>query len=92
MVESQQNEVFVIFHVPKTGGISINHLLNEKLTRGVDFIDLGQAGEEDDALHGRLPIEKRSRGDRAKVRVVSGHEVFMQNRVQTEARMRRMVK
>ena len=77
MVESQQNEVFVIFHVPKTGGISINHLLNEKLTRGVDFIDLGQAGEEDDALHGRLPIEKRSRGDRAKVRVVSGHEVFM---------------
>ena len=77
MVESQQSEIFVLFHVPKTGGISINHLLNEKLTRGVDFIDLGQPGEEDDALHGRRPIEKRSREDRARVRVISGHEVYM---------------
>ena len=76
MVESQQSEIFVLFHVPKTGGISINHLLNEKLTRGVDFIDLGQPGEEDDALHGRRPIEKRSREDRARVRVISGHEVY----------------
>ena len=77
MVESQQSEIFVLFHVPKTGGISINHLLNEKLTRGVDFIDLGQPGEEDDALHGRRPIEKRSREDRARVRVISGHEVYL---------------
>ena len=77
MVDSQQQEVFVIFHVPKTGGISINHLLNEKLTRGVDFIDFGQVGAEDDAEHGRLPIEKRTREERAKVRVISGHEVFM---------------
>ena len=77
MIDSQQNEIFILFHVPKTGGISINHLLNEKFTRGVDFIDLGQPGEEDDARHGRLPIEKRSREERSKVRVISGHEVFM---------------
>ena len=77
MVDSDSREVFVFYHVPKTGGISINHLLNEKLIRGVDFIDLGLAGQEDDAEHGRLPIEKRSREERSKVRVISGHEVFM---------------
>lgn len=75
MVDSDSHEVFVFFHVPKTGGISINHLLNEKLNRGVDFIDLGLAGQEDDAEHGRSPVEKRSRQERAKVRVISGHEV-----------------
>ena len=77
MVESPSREVFIFFHVPKTGGISINHLLNEKLTRGVDFIDLGLAGQEADAEHGRLPIAKRSREERAKVRVITGHDVFM---------------
>ena len=51
MVDSDSREVFVFYHVPKTGGISINHLLNEKLIRGVDFIDLGLAGQEDDAEH-----------------------------------------
>ena len=75
MVHSDSREVFVFFHVPKTGGISINHLLNEKLTRGVDFIDLGLAGQENDAEHRRLPIEKRTRQERAKVRVITGHEV-----------------
>ncbi len=77
MVAPDSREVFVFFHVPKTGGISINHLLNEKLHRGIDFIDLGLAGEEDDAQHNRLPIERRSRPERAKVRVITGHEVFM---------------
>lgn len=76
MVESPSREVFIFFHVPKTGGISINHLLNEKLTRGVDFIDLGLAGQEADAEHGRLPIARRSREERAKVRVITGHDVF----------------
>jgi len=75
MVHSDSGEVFVFFHVPKTGGISINHLLNQKLKRGVDFIDLGQSGQEDDAEHRRLPVEKRSRRERAKVRVITGHEV-----------------
>ena len=75
MVDSDSHEVFVFFHVPKTGGISINHLLNGKLTRGFDFIDLGMAGQEDDAAHGRLPVEKRSREEREKVRVITGHEI-----------------
>ena len=44
MVHSDSGEVVVFFHVLKTGGISINHVLNEKLNRGVDFIELGLAG------------------------------------------------
>jgi len=75
MPQTNPEEVFVFFHVPKTGGISIHHLLNENMELGIDFIHLGEIGWKEDQEQHRLPFFKRSAAERAKIRAIIGHDV-----------------
>ncbi len=75
MYPEENPEVFIFFHIPKTGGTSVNHLLRKNLKLGHGFIQLDDAGERDDRKNHRLPFPERSLEERMAVRAIAGHEV-----------------
>ena len=66
-------EVFVFFHIPKTGGMSVNHLLKQNLMLGEEFIQLGTTGRQDEVENARLPLAERSEEECSHIRVIAGH-------------------
>lgn len=67
--------VYLLAHLPKTGGTTINVHLAQHLEWDEEFVHLGGWGDHRRRAEGRTPIEARSPEDLQRVRVVSGHDV-----------------
>jgi len=69
------NEVFLLLHIPKTGGSSLVRLLEQSLSTENELVRLDNPAREHDRLAGRRPFEHRSESERLRARVVVGHDV-----------------
>lgn len=67
--------LYLLAHLQKTGGTTINVHLARHLEWDVEFVHLGGWGDHRRRLAGRPPLEERSAEELARVRVVSGHDV-----------------
>ncbi|MEZ4424580.1 MAG: sulfotransferase family 2 domain-containing protein [Gemmatimonadota bacterium] len=72
---SDTPEVFVLVHVPKTGGTSLNHAFEHGLEMGTEFIHLDTAGLRHGQSLGLPPFAERSEAERRKARVIAGHDI-----------------
>jgi hypothetical protein len=67
--------VYLLAHLPKTGGTTINVHLARHLRWDEEFVHLGPWGEHRRRAEGRRPISERTPQELRRVRVVSGHQV-----------------
>ena len=67
------NPLWLIYHIPKTGGQTIRDRLAEQLEHGVDYVHLGKWFREADL--GYEDLAAMSPTEREKIRVLSGHPV-----------------
>ena len=67
--------LYIFFHIPKTGGQSLRDCFKASLRPQEEFIHLGPNGRKEAASLGLLPFEERPIEERAKARVILGHQV-----------------
>jgi hypothetical protein len=72
---SASQEVFLFLHVPKTGGSSLVRLFEQSLELGTELIRLDNPALELDRKAGRSPFALRPANERAKARVIVGHDI-----------------
>lgn len=70
-----KQSVYLLAHLPKTGGTTINVHLSEHLEWDEEFIHLGGWGDHRRRSERRPPLDERSPEQLSRVRVVSGHDV-----------------
>jgi Sulfotransferase family len=68
-------EVFLFLHIPKTGGNSLVRLFEQSLELGTELIRLDNPARELDRRAGRPPFALRPAHERARARIVVGHDV-----------------
>ena len=68
-------EVFLFLHIPKTGGSSLVRFFEQSLELGTELIRLDNPTRELDRRAGRPPFALRPANERAKARIVVGHDV-----------------
>ena len=91
MGEQTAKELFVFFHIPKTGGISINHLLAAGFPLGTSFINLGRMGKKDRMEYSSVPLPERPEAERNVVRAISGHDVNIRTEQLVPGRVARRI-
>lgn len=74
---SEQQTTLIIPHIPKTGGQSLRAHFSQHLTFNETFIHLGPWGNRMCRKQGLTPWADKPPGDRAKARVIIGHDVWL---------------
>lgn len=67
--------VYLMHHIPRTGGSTIRDHLREHLTLNETFIHLGSYGRKWNARMGTPEFHLRAESDRRRARIVTGHQV-----------------
>ena len=67
--------VYIFFHIPKTGGITLRSHFAQHLRHQEDFIHLGPWGRADSKEKGLAQFYARPPAERSRVRVICGHGV-----------------
>ena len=65
--------IIFLFHIPKTGGTSLRQALSEALVLNEGFIHLGPYGDRIAKKKGLKTLEKRSKAELSRIRVITGH-------------------
>lgn len=68
-------KLHLLMHIPKTGGQTIRDHLRAYLTLHEEFVHLGPFGDADARANGLTPWKERSDPERARVRVLAGHDI-----------------
>jgi len=73
-----QDVVYLMHHIPRTGGSTIRDHLIEHLTLNESFIHLGSYGRKWNERTGTPEFHLRPEKDRRRARIVTGHQVTRQ--------------
>jgi hypothetical protein len=71
----EPDELFLFVHLPKTGGQTLRSFFMKQLAFHREFIHLGPYGLKDAHDRGLLPYEQRPPEERARAKVILGHNV-----------------
>lgn len=70
------NVIWVLLHLPKTGGTTFNGHMYKSMEWDREFIHLGPWGDFYRSTKGKMPFEKRSVKEREMAQVLAGHETY----------------
>ena len=72
---ANNEDLFIFFHIPKTGGTSLRYLFAEHMTLNKDFIHLGPAGYKQQHADGLKPFAQRPNEVKQQAKIILGHDV-----------------
>lgn len=68
--------VYVMSHIPKTGGTSLRRHVEAHLTGTGEFVDMSASNKRREAAEGIAPWHQRSAAECEKARMIIGHRAF----------------